>query len=77
MKRSQLNTAAMIGLLLVAFGIPLIIRSATYLHILVLLYFYAYLTTSWNLVGGFAGVLPLGHAVFVGIGAYTSTILAL
>jgi len=42
-----------------------------------LVYFYAYLTTSWNLVGGFAGVLPLGHAVFVGIGAYTSTILSL
>jgi branched-chain amino acid transport system permease protein len=44
---------------------------------MILLYLYAYLTTSWNLVGGFAGVLPLGHAVFVGIGAYTSTILSL
>lgn len=77
MNRSQINTAAMVGILLVAFGIPLIIRSATYLHILVLLYFYAYLTTSWNLVGGFAGVLPLGHAAFVGIGAYASTILSL
>jgi ABC-type branched-subunit amino acid transport system permease subunit len=38
-----------------------------------LLFLYAYLTSSWNLVGGFAGVLPLGHAAFVGIGAYTST----
>jgi branched-chain amino acid transport system permease protein len=28
-------------------------------------------------MGGFAGVLPLGHAAFVGIGAYTSTILSL
>jgi branched-chain amino acid transport system permease protein len=44
---------------------------------MVLLLFYAYLTTSWNLVGGFAGVLPLGHAAFVGIGAYSSTILFL
>jgi len=77
MNRSQINTAAFVGLLLVAFGVPLVVRSATYLHILVLLYFYAYLTTSWNLVGGFAGVLPLGHAAFVGIGAYTSTILSL
>jgi branched-chain amino acid transport system permease protein len=77
MKRSQINSTVAIGLLLLAFGLPLIIRSATYLHILVLLYFYAYLTTSWNLVGGFAGVLPLGHAAFVGIGAYTSTVLSL
>ncbi len=77
MNRSQINKLAGIGVLVAAFALPLIIRSATYLHILVLLYFYAYLTTSWNLVGGFAGVLPLGHAAFVGIGAYTSTILSL
>lgn len=62
---------------LIALGIPLVVRSATYLHIVILLYLYAYLTTSWNLVGGFAGVLPLGHATFVGIGAYTSTVLSL
>jgi branched-chain amino acid transport system permease protein len=77
MRKSQINMAATIGLLLVAFGLPLVVRSATYLHILVLVFFYAYLTSSWNLVGGFAGVLPLGHAAFVGIGAYTSTILSL
>jgi len=62
---------------LIALGLPLVVTSPTYLHILILLYLYAYLTTSWNLVGGFAGVLPLGHATFVGIGAYTSTVLSL
>ena len=77
MRQNQINIAALAGLIVLALAVPLIIRSATYLHILVLLCFYAYLTTSWNLVGGFAGVLPLGHAVFVGIGAYTSTILFL
>ncbi len=77
MKPKQINKAALIAILLVAFALPLVIRSATYLHIMVLLLFYAYLTTSWNLVGGFAGVLPLGHAAFVGIGAYSSTILYL
>jgi len=60
-----------------ALALPLVVTSPTYLHILILLYLYAYLTTSWNLVGGFAGVLPLGHATFVGIGAYTSTVLSL
>jgi branched-chain amino acid transport system permease protein len=61
----------------IVLGIPIVVTSPTYLHILVLLFFYAYLTTSWNLVGGFAGVLPLGHSTFIGIGAYTSTILYL
>jgi len=77
MTHQQINRLAVIVLLAAAFALPLVVRSATYLHILVLLFFYAYLTTSWNLVGGFAGVLPLGHATFVGIGAYTSTILSL
>ncbi|MGE5839914.1 MAG: branched-chain amino acid ABC transporter permease [Deltaproteobacteria bacterium] len=67
----------LIGAAVVALGLPLVVRSPTYLHIVILLYLYAYLTTSWNLVGGFAGVLPLGHATFVGIGAYTSTVLSL
>jgi len=74
------NTIRIVPLALagaVALALPLAVRSATYLHILVLLYLYAYLTTSWNLVGGFAGVLPLGHSAFVGIGAYTSTVLSL
>lgn len=77
MTPKRINTCALLVIGAIAFGLPLVVRSATYLHILILLYMYAYLTTSWNLVGGFAGVLPLGHAAFVGIGAYTSTILSL
>jgi branched-chain amino acid transport system permease protein len=57
------------------FTLPLWMSSPTYLQVMILLFFYAYLTTSWNLVGGFAGVLPLGHSAYVGIGAYTSTVL--
>jgi branched-chain amino acid transport system permease protein len=63
------------ALAVAALALPIILRSPTYLHILIMLYLYAYMTTTWNLVGGFAGVLPLGHSVFVGIGAYTSTML--
>jgi branched-chain amino acid transport system permease protein len=77
MGRNTIRTAPLVLAGAIALGLPLVVRSATYLHILVLLYLYAYLTTSWNLVGGFAGVLPLGHAAFVGIGAYTSTVLSL
>ncbi len=77
MNSQHIHKLALLGVLALAFALPLVVRSATYLHILVLLYFYAYLTTSWNIVGGFAGVLPLGHAAFVGIGAYTSTVLSL
>lgn len=77
MTRQTLERISLGAVAAVLLGIPLVVTSPTYLHILVLLFLYAYLTTSWNLVGGFAGVLPLGHATFVGIGAYTSTILFL
>ncbi len=77
MTRKNLHRCALLAVLVLALSLPLVVRSATYMHILILLFFYAYLTTSWNLVGGFAGVLPLGHAAFLGIGAYTSTILSL
>ena len=77
MTRKNLHRCALLAVLVLALSLPLMVRSATYMHILILLFFYAYLTTSWNLVGGFAGVLPLGHAAFLGIGAYTSTILSL
>jgi branched-chain amino acid transport system permease protein len=38
---------------------------------------WAALATAWNISGGFAGALSLGHAAFFGIGAYTATLLFL
>jgi branched-chain amino acid transport system permease protein len=45
------------------------------LHIAVLVLIYAYLSTAWNILGGYAGQHSLGHSLFMGIGAYTSTYL--
>jgi len=75
--KSTINKSLLAGILVLALALPLVIKSPTWLHIIVLVFFYAYLTSSWNMVGGFAGVLPLGHAAFLGVGAYTSTILFL
>lgn len=59
----------------ILFIIPLINHNPIFLHLMILIFFYAYLTISWNIVGGFAGQLSLGHTAFTGIGAYTSTLL--
>ena len=58
-------------------ALPLVVSNPSVMQIFILIIFYAYLTSCWNFVGGFAGVLPLGHSAFVGIGAYTSTTLYL
>ena len=74
-KRSSIRIVLPVLCILVFIVIPVIFRNPAFLQLMVLVLLYAYLTTSWNLVGGFAGVLPLGHTLFAGIGAYTSTLL--
>ncbi len=75
MHRDTFKKYCLAALVVLAFAFPLVVSNPTYVHILIMLYLFAYMTTCWNVVGGFAGVLPLGHSVFVGIGAYTSTVL--
>ena len=55
--------------------IPLFISNPVLLHILLYCFFFAYFGLAWSILGVLAGQLSLGHAVFFGIGAYTSTIL--
>lgn len=57
--------------------LPIFVTNNFYLHSLIMIFFWATLTASWNIIGGFAGQISLGHAAFFGIGAYTSTILYL
>ncbi len=45
------------------------------LEVLIIVLWFAYMGTCWNIIGGYAGLLSLGHGTFVGIGAYTSTLL--
>jgi branched-chain amino acid transport system permease protein len=57
---------------LVALGLPSFAGEYV-IHIGVLILFYAYMAVAWNILGGYAGQHSLGHALFMGIGAYTST----
>ncbi len=45
------------------------------LTILILILYFAYAGQAWNIMMGFAGQLSLGHAIYVGLGAYTSAAL--
>jgi len=55
--------------------LPLVVRSAFALDILIRILLFAFIGTAWNLLGGYAKQLSLGHAAFFGLGAYTSTLL--
>jgi branched-chain amino acid transport system permease protein len=66
-----------VGVILILFltFIPWLTTSRYFLHILIMIFFYGYLAMCWNILGGYAGQHSFGHAAFVGIGAYTSTLL--
>ena len=64
-------------LLSIALAMPLVITSPFTLHTLILIYLYALMGMGWNILGGYTGQISLGHAVYFGIGAYTSTCLYL
>ncbi len=45
------------------------------LSILTLIFYFAYVGQAWNLMMGYAGQLSLGHALYVGLGAYVAALL--
>lgn len=65
------------GLGLVALWLPFATHNPTYLNLAILVLMGAQLGVAWNLLGGYAGQVSLGHAAFYGLGAYTSTMLLL
>jgi branched-chain amino acid transport system permease protein len=49
---------------------PLVLREHWLLNLAFFTLMYAALAVAWNLIGGYAGYVSLGHAAFFGIGAY-------
>lgn len=46
-----------------------------YLQVGILVFWYAILGAGWTVAGGYGGLHSIGNATYVGIGAYTSTLL--
>ncbi len=63
---------------LVAAGLvvyPLLVTSTFAQHTMILIFLYALMAQSWNVVAGLSGQISLGHAMFFGIGAYAVGVL--
>jgi branched-chain amino acid transport system permease protein len=61
-------------LLLVLIAVPQV-ADRYVVSVLTLIFYFAYVGQAWNLMMGYAGQLSLGHALYVGLGAYTSALL--
>ena len=70
------GTALAFALLLALIWLPLGLDPQGYpIRVFTLIFLFAAMAQSWNIVGGLANQMSLGHAAFFGIGAYTSTLL--
>lgn len=68
------------GLFLLAVLLALLVAAPLFagdylLTLLILMLYFAYVGQAWNIMMGFAGQLSLGHALYVGLGAYTAAAL--
>ncbi|HMO29942.1 branched-chain amino acid ABC transporter ATP-binding protein/permease [Enterovirga sp.] len=66
---------ALAAFLAALFAVPVLVGDDFVYPIFVTLFIFAGLSTAWNIVGGFAGQLSLGHAIFYGLGGYVGIIL--
>jgi len=62
-----------LALLLIVF--PLFGPNSFYLHLMIMIFMHAVMAQSWNIIAGMSGQISLGHGVFFGIGAYSSSFL--
>ena len=73
---TRLRSIAALGAVLAAMLVtPIAIGNEFIYHIFITMCIFAALSTAWNIVGGYAGQLSLGHAIFYGIGAYVGVML--
>src|SRR5258708_40043579 len=68
MSRASISLA-ILGAVLVA--VPFMVGNYA-LSVATLILYFAYAGQAWNVMMGFAGQLSLGHALYVGVGAYTA-----
>ena len=62
---------ALVALVAILLALPFV-ASGYLLSVAIICLYLAYMGQAWNLMLGFAGLLSIGHALFVGLGAYTS-----
>lgn len=74
MRRPQVMIG--IAIFVIALLLPIVVRNDYFLQVIFRLFLFATLGLAWNLVGGYAGQLSLGHAAFFGLGAYGFALLS-
>jgi len=74
-KTAGASHVLLLALLIAAALFPWFVDSPSHQNVAILIMMAAQMGVAWNIVGGYAGQVSLGHVAFYGLGAYTSTLL--
>jgi branched-chain amino acid transport system permease protein len=72
-RRSRFGAAALVVAFLAA--VPFLTNDEFVLNTLIFIFLFGTMGHGWNILGGYAGQVSLGHAVMFAAGAYTTAIL--
>jgi len=67
-----LSLAVLVAALII---LPQMVTNAFALDIFIRILLFSFIGVAWNLMGGYAKQMSLGHAAYFGLGAYTSTLM--
>ena len=67
--------AALVAAIATLLVLPQVVTSSFAIDIFIRILLFSFIGVAWNLMGGYAKQLSLGHAAYFGLGAYTSTIM--
>jgi branched-chain amino acid transport system permease protein len=73
--RPAWKITVLVALAIVLLALPQVVKNSFAVEIFVRILLFSFIGVAWNLMGGYAKQLSLGHAAFFGLGAYTSTIM--
>lgn len=69
------NPFILIPLVILLAVVPLVVKKESVINLIVLIYLYITLASSWNILGGYTGQTSLGHAAFFGLGSLVTRLL--
>lgn len=72
---TPMRKAFYVTVLLALIAFPHVFDSPFPHHVMIIIFMYALMAQSWNVLAGFCGQISLGHAAFFGIGAYSTGFL--
>jgi branched-chain amino acid transport system permease protein len=70
-----LRIASIALLVILLAGLPFVTEKDNLINMVILIFLYVILASSWNILGGYTGQTSLGHAAFFGLGSLVTRLL--